>query len=177
MGGDGWFYVGSSQDLAKRESNHRSALRRGYHENSIMQRVFDKYGVFRFTILERCPTDQILEREQRLLDTHCIDPKCANMAAIVGPPSAGWKHSDESRKKMSASQTGLKKPPRSPEHRATMSAALTGRKRPPFTPEARANMSAAKKGKNIPPFTDQHCAALSAAQKLRRERERSSANS
>ena len=174
MGGDGWFYVGSSQDLAKRESNHRSALRRGYHENSIMQRVFDKYGVFRFIILGHYPLDQILEREQYLLDTHWIDPKCANMAAIVGPPSAGWKHSDESRKKMSASQTGLKKPPRSPEHRAAMSAANAGKTIPP---ETRAKMSAAKKGKGVPPFTHQHRAALSAAQKLRRERERSSANS
>jgi group I intron endonuclease len=177
--GGGWFYVGSSVDLPKRQRQHIRALRRGDHDNSIIQRVFHKYGTFNFVVLGRFPIDAILEQEQLLLDEHCGDPKCANMALVVGNPMTGRKHSPESRAKMSATRKGRTI---SLEWRAALSAAGKGKKKPPRTLEQRAaaslaqagripsdatrqKMSATRKGRAMPPFTSEHRAAMSAARK------------
>jgi group I intron endonuclease len=145
--GGGWFYVGSSKDLTKRDRSHRRALRSGSHSNKIVQRVFDKYGVFNFTILGHYPLDEIIEREQELLDKHCQDQKCANIAVVAGSPMSGLKHSEQTRKNMSSSRTGREF---SIEHRAALSAALKGRI---FTSEHISAMSSAS----------EHCAKISAA--------------
>ena len=161
--GNGWFYVGSACNLKRREAEHRSDMRRGVHGTRIVQRVFNKYGAFTFTILGRYPVDEIIEREQDLLDEHCKDDKCANIALVAGPSMLGrkmpprtpeWcaaqsaamtgrKASDETRAKMSASGLGRKKPPRTPEWSSAQSAAKTGKK---ASDKARANMSAAQMG-------------------------------
>ncbi len=157
--GNGWFYVGSTCDFNRRERDHRNSLERGDHCNPAMQNVYNKHSQFLFTVLGRYPVDQILEREQVLLDQYCGRPKCANMAPTAGN-RLGLKHSDEARArisaaakrmspesraewiaKVSAAQVGKKK---SPEHCAAISAARTGRKRAPFSPEWRAAMSAAQ---------------------------------
>ncbi len=47
-------YIGQSTNLKKREKSHFNALKGGYHENSKLQRSYDKYGEenFSFNILE-----------------------------------------------------------------------------------------------------------------------------
>lgn len=67
----------------------------------------------------------------------------------------GFRHSPETRAKMSASHKRRKL---SPEYRANISA-LKGKK---VSLETRAKMSAAKKGKKLSP---EHCANISAAKK------------
>jgi group I intron endonuclease len=155
--GGGWFYVGSSKDLTKRDGSHRRALRSGSHSNKIVQRVFDKYGVFNFTILGHYPLDEIIEREQELLDKHCQDKKCANISIVAGSPMSGLKHSEQTRKNMSSSRTGREF---SIEHRAALSAALKGRI---FTSEHISAMSSAAVTRKRVPFTSEHCAKISAA--------------
>jgi group I intron endonuclease len=153
--GNEWFYVGSSQNVRIRERDHRAELQRGCHGNRIMQNVFDKYGGFEFTVLGRYPVDQIIEREQLLLDQHCQDPKCVNIATVAGTsPMAGRKHSDFSKAKISASKTGRKL---AVEHVAKISAGNKGKKR---TPEWRAALSAAGMGHEV---SEQTRAKLSAA--------------
>lgn len=176
--GNGRFYLGSACDLVKREREHRRGLRRGDHCNQIMQRAFNKYGEFSFRVLGRYPVDEILRREQDLLDEHHSDPRCANVAVTAGSPNKGRKfsaqhrarmstanrgrkHTDEARANMSAAQMGKKRPPRTPEHRAAQSAALTGRK---YTDETRAKMSAARAGMKLSP---EHRAKIGAALKGR----------
>ena len=171
--GGGWFYVGSAKNLVKRESQHRSDLRRGVHCNQIMQRAYDKYGQFSLSVLERYPVDEILQREQELLDANISDPNCAN----ISPTAAnclGVKHTDETRSRMSAAWMGHSV---SSNTRAKISATNTGYK---HTDATRANMSAAqigrthsddtkakigisKLGKKRPPRTPEHRAAHSAA--------------
>lgn len=177
--GGGWCYVGSAQDLERRERQHLRHLRRGEHCNIIAQRAYNKYGEFSFTVLGRYPVDEILRREQDLLDEHHSDPKCANILPTAGSP-LGMKHTDEARAKMSRAQKGTKRPPRtpewcakisagkkgkehSPEARANMSAAQKGKKRKPRTPEHRAAISAGSMGKKMPPQTPEHRAKVSAA--------------
>ena len=174
--GGGWFYVGSATDLNRRRSSHENELRRGVHCNHIMQRVFDKHGGFEFTVLGRYPTGQIIEREQLLLDEHCGDPKCANLAVVAGSPMAGRKASDETRAKVSAALRGRKV---STETRAKISSSTTGREVSEVTrtklsaslkgriisTETRAKISAAKTGRKA---SAAHCAAIGAASKGRK---------
>ena len=173
--GGGWYYIGSSQDLIKRERQHLLTLRRGDHGNIVFQRAFDKYGGFSFTVLGYYPAHEILMREQQQLDDHVGRDKCANIAPTAGN-CLGVKHTDEARANMSAAQMGKK---HTPQHCSAMSAALTGRKRSdatranmsaaqsrrsPVTEGARANMSAAAKGRKRRQLTPDARANMSAAQ-------------
>ena len=117
--GNGRFYIGSAKNLSKREGEHRRELRNGKHGNGIMQRSFDKHGIFEFSVVRLCEINELLAHEQVLLDTHFDDPLCVNMAPTAGN-CLGKKHSPETRAKMSAAKLGKKF---SPEHRAKMSAA------------------------------------------------------
>lgn len=64
------FYLGSSQNLLKRQKQHFSRLLNGKHENLHLQRAFDKYGIdkFEFITIEECPPEICFEREQFYLD-------------------------------------------------------------------------------------------------------------
>ena len=65
------FYIGSSKELKKRWSQHRSSLKHNTHINIILQRSWNKYGKdsFFFEIIEECDENTLLEREQFYLDT------------------------------------------------------------------------------------------------------------
>jgi group I intron endonuclease len=156
--GGGWFYVGSSQHLLVRKTDHLRALRRGNHCNSIMQGVFNKYGVFEFAVIGLYPKDKIIEREQQLLDEHSADPKCANIALVAaGGPMAGRKFTAEHRAAISAGRKGIKMAPRTDEYRAMMSAATKGKKK---SPAHRASMMGRK-------YSAETLAKMSASQTAR----------
>lgn len=67
-------YVGSAVNLAKRLLRHRADLIRRIHDNSIMQRCFDKYGydLLKWEVLEVCTKDisykELLVREKHFID-------------------------------------------------------------------------------------------------------------
>ena len=153
--GNGYFYIGSSVDTAIRKGKHRNDLKHGKHRNRIVQHCWNKYGVFEFTVLEECVKDDLIVREQFYLDQHCDNPKNVNLSPTAGS-CLGYKHSAESRAKMSAANKGRK---HSAESRAKMSAANKG---VPKSAEHRAKISAAKKGV---PVSAEHCAKISAANK------------
>ncbi len=184
--GNEWFYVGSSNNLRKRESHHRSALCRGVHRNIIAQRAYKKYGEFSFTVLSNYSEDELLEQEQILLDLHSKNPKCANISVTAGSPNKGRKFSAQHRARMSIAQTGKKLTLQhrakigaakigkklSPEHCAALSASRLGKTRPPRSPAWRAAQSAAQTGKKL---TAEHRAAMSVSQKARWARTREAA--
>ena len=166
------FYLGSSVNLLKREATHLQQLKACTHPNRIMQRSFDKYKVFRFTVLELCAAKEVIALEQALLDQHYNDANCANLAPTAGN-QLGVKFSAESRARMSAARTGRKGTKhsaetkarlsaaarnRSPEHRAKIAAA--NRSRGPMSAQTKARMSAAAKGRK---FTAEHRAKIGAA--------------
>jgi group I intron endonuclease len=111
----GRVYIGSSIDIAKRFSEHRSSLRAGRHHSLLMQRAWDKHGreAFQFKPLFLCrPADRI-GAEQVQIDLHrAADPKFGMNRASVAkgtPPSrafAGRRHSEESRRQISDSRKG-----------------------------------------------------------------------
>lgn len=59
-------YIGSAQDFEARWKLHQVNLRTGKHHNRHMQASYDKHGeeTFEYYVLERCPLDQLIAREQ-----------------------------------------------------------------------------------------------------------------
>lgn len=63
-------YVGSAADLRQRMYGHLSCLRRDAGTNLYFQNAWNKHGEagFEFVVLEECPRDQLIEREQFYID-------------------------------------------------------------------------------------------------------------
>jgi len=139
-------YVGSSaRSFKSRWEVHRRSLRKDTHHSVVLQRAWDKYGedAFLFRIIEPCLPEHATGVEQVFMDWYkSTDPEFGyNLAPIAGSP-LGYKHTDETKKKMSASAKGHKRG--------------LGFK---HSDEAKAKMSLQRKGR---PKTAEHCAKLSA---------------
>lgn len=68
---NGKHYIGSSsRDITDRISLHKSMLLYNRHHSILLQRAYNKYGIYSFTykILEYCNSDQCVLREQYWLD-------------------------------------------------------------------------------------------------------------
>lgn len=73
----GKVYVGSAAvSLRKRKNEHYCKLRKGKHENRYLQNAWSRYGeaAFEYQVLELCPAEQCIVREQHWLDYYgCAD--------------------------------------------------------------------------------------------------------
>ena len=70
---NGKFYLGSSNNLAKRKREHIWALRKNEHNNPHLQNAFNKYGEksFKFEIIEIIkPEENLLIIEQKRIDEY-----------------------------------------------------------------------------------------------------------
>ena len=143
---NGKVYVGSSStSLSERWASHIVSLRGKYHDNKYLERVWHKYGegAFRFKVLEVCPSEECVAKEQQWMDLYiCYDRDLGYNLSPTAGSTFGLKFSDESRAKLSA--VAKARPLMSEETRAKLSAAGMGRVP---TEETRAKLSAAKKGK------------------------------
>jgi group I intron endonuclease len=105
----GDFYIGSAQSFARRQWQHRYALKRGDHKNPHMQASWNKYGedAFVFEILEEVSDESdILEIENIYLHECVGRVDCFNVNRDAQLPRLGQTHSEESRKKISSSRKG-----------------------------------------------------------------------
>ena len=173
--GNGWFYIGSAVNLPKREAVHRSTLNNKKHSNIKVQRCWSKYGVFIFSVLEKCKKSELISREQFYLDKHFDDKKNTNISPTAGS-TLGFVFSADSKAKMSKIQKGKKGYVRSAETLRKLSISQKGRI---ISPEHRAKLSNANKGKTLSietrkkisaagkgrVFSDEHRAKISAAHK------------
>ena len=127
-------YVGSAVDLRRRSRAHIASLNRGAHDNSYLQRSWDKYGgaSFGFVVLEFVEdVEDLIPREQHYIDT--LNPEY-NLRPMADS-QLGWVPSEETRRKISQSNMGKK-------------ASLETRKR----------QSEARKGKRL---SEEHCRKIS----------------
>jgi group I intron endonuclease len=118
---DGKFYIGSSNNIYARKARHKRELNAGVHNNSHLQRAWNKYGegAFHFEVLTECDESDRLETEQREINKALEnEPKklyniakntLAPMTGITSPMK-GKNHSDETRQKMSISHKGKTSP-------------------------------------------------------------------
>lgn len=94
-------YVGSSSEIEKRLYLHLVTLRCGTHHSQYLQHVWDRSeeSDFAFYLVETCPVEDLLDREQVYMDS--FKPEF-NMQ-LTAHMSRGWNHSPETRLKMSIS--------------------------------------------------------------------------
>lgn len=97
-------YIGSAVRISYRKSEHFRKLRSGRHANKKLQAHYDKYGEddLKFSVLELMPSHQMIEHEQKYLDS--IKPTF-NICTIARN-TMGRKQSIETRRKRSASLKG-----------------------------------------------------------------------
>lgn len=100
-------YIGSAVNFRRRKSAHWSTLNKGCHPNRHLQRHVNKYGieVLSFSVLERCNTGSLIEREQYYLDT--LKPEF-NGSPTAGSP-LGFKHSEEAKQKINEKKSSNSK--------------------------------------------------------------------
>lgn len=129
-------YIGSAVRIANRWLDHRRSLGRGNHHAIALQRAWNKYGesAFEFSKLLICSKENLIMYEQAFFDFY----KPAYNSAPIAGSQLGYRHTEESRKKMSASNRRLK--PNlgrkfSPEHAAKISATKTGVKLGAYSPD------------------------------------------
>jgi group I intron endonuclease len=91
-------YVGSSYDLPRRLSYHRTLLKRGKHDNQHLQRAYNKYGegAFIFKVVTCCCKEDCLLYEQIFIDK--LHPEY-NMTKKAGN-SAGYRHTPQAIEKL-----------------------------------------------------------------------------
>jgi len=95
-------YIGSAVNVSKRWREHLRQLEDGKHHSRFMQRCWNKNGsdCFVFRVVLSCEKENLLMYEQAFLDFH--EPEY-NSAKVAGS-QLGFRHSEESRAKMSASR-------------------------------------------------------------------------
>lgn len=122
-------YVGSSINIAKRFNTHKNSLIKNNHHSKTLQRSWNKYGKdnFVFNVIEFVELkENLLIREQYYLDTlNPFDKNGFNNERIAGSP-LGFKHSKETKKKMSESGKGKIF---TDEHKKKMSESAKGKKK------------------------------------------------
>lgn len=165
---NGKSYVGSaSVSLHHRRRCHLSDFSKGRHCNSYFRRAWAKYGAkaFVFQVLERCPPELCLSREQFWINQLRSSERdygynlCPNAGNTLG-----FHHSEESKEAISAARSGKSL---SEDHRRNIANGMLGTKQSistcqkksealsnrPKSTEARAAMSvAAKKRANTPEY-------------------------
>jgi group I intron endonuclease len=108
---NGKIYIGSSFDMDKRWINHRHELNRQKHHSLHLQRSYNKYGIeaFEFNIIEYSNPikDELLECEQKWIDFYtCYEPKYGYNILAKAHSSLGFKHTEESKKKIGLRSKG-----------------------------------------------------------------------
>lgn len=145
---DGRLYVGSSVNLEKRWKEHRRQLDEGKHHSRFLQRCWTKYGAdaFEFSVIVYCHQDTVLMYEQFYIDE--LRPEF-NTVPTAGS-QRGLKHSDETRRKMSASRRRDFSP-------------MTGKS---HTAETKARISRTKSGKKYGAYDQERVKKTASAMRL-----------
>lgn len=154
-------YVGSAVNISKRWRDHKRQLRSGTHHSRFMQRSWVKYGeqAFEFSTVVVCSKENLIEYEQRFIDG--LRPEF-NSAPNAGS-QLGYRHTNETRTKMSASRAKDFSPftgrYHTEESRLKISENRAGKGGGPMSAERRAKIGAAHKGRVI---SEEHRAKIAA---------------
>jgi group I intron endonuclease len=106
---NGKYYVGSTDSFARREWQHKYALKRGVHKNPRLQAAWNKYGadMFVFEVIEEIPE---ASRQLQIEDTYlmkCVGQSdCYNINTSAEAPRLGITLSQESKDKVSQNRKG-----------------------------------------------------------------------
>ena len=108
---NGRYYIGSSINIKNRWNEHKRTLKQNKHDNNFLQKSWNKHGEesFLFEVIEYVlDLNKLLEREQFYLDLITYDKKMSYNLCKTAGNMLGFKHSDETKNKMSKSRIGNK---------------------------------------------------------------------
>jgi group I intron endonuclease len=114
-------YIGSAVNLKRRFTVHLKALLNNRHHCSKLQKAFNEFGkeCFTFSLLEICEKTDVLKREQFWIDsTKELFNSSRSAYSLLG-----YKHTEESKSKISKANVGIKK---TEAHRRKISEFRTG---------------------------------------------------
>lgn len=102
---DDKYYIGSSININKRWREHKYELKNNKHSNLHLQNFVNKYSLdnLEFTIIEECNIECLLIKEQDYLNA--LNSNTFNICKSCLAPMYNRKHSKETLKKMSISQS------------------------------------------------------------------------
>ena len=106
---NGKFYIGSAESFARREWQHKYALRRNEHKNPHLQASWNKHGeeMFVFEVLEQIPEeeDQLVWEDKWLRD--CVGKSdCYNVNTLATAPRLGIVLSEAAKENISEGRKG-----------------------------------------------------------------------
>jgi hypothetical protein len=100
---NGVYYFGQGIDLRRRELQHIRESKKGKHTNPRFQYCWNKYGEFKFEILEECDRNDLDRIESDYIIKHIDNELCCNMCRI-GRSRKGVKATNETKEKISQYQ-------------------------------------------------------------------------
>ena len=162
------FYIGSTTNIIERFYNHRSQLNRNIHDNSYLQRSWNKYGKdnFDFITLKECEEKDLITEEQKELNTHFGNDYCYNLSPSADVSMRGVPRSEEVKLKISLAQKG--KPRWNKEQKKYFSIINKGRKHSKETIEkfkgrksSFENIEKAQKFNDGRVYSKKHCTNIS----------------
>ena len=120
-------YIGSSSNLYNRKNKHFSNLKHNCHPNKHLQNSYNIYGknYFIFNVLLYCSIDNLIFYEQKIINTYDLKNELYNKR-INAKTNIGFKHTDETKKKLKFFFTGRKF---SKDHRNKISQSLKNKKK------------------------------------------------
>ncbi|HVX90248.1 MAG TPA: NUMOD3 domain-containing DNA-binding protein [Candidatus Paceibacterota bacterium] len=160
---NGRLYIGSASNVGSRWRAHKRGLERGKHPNIILQRAWRKHGskAFKCVLLEECPRNALLEREQLWLNAALAGGKPYNLARSTSSPMLGRKHTRAARRKISHF---LREYCKQPDVLLALSERVRGENNPMFGRthdfKARERIAASRRGKKM---------ALAVVEKMRQK--------
>jgi len=101
----GYFYYGQTQSFIQRKSSHLSRLKNGTHNNRKISRIYKKYGVPKFLIIENCDNCEYNNREQFYLNLSKGNKFCCNIE-MIATGARGMVRSKATRLKISLKHKG-----------------------------------------------------------------------
>ena len=108
---NGVYYFGQGIDLRRRELQHIRESKKGKHTNPRFQHCWDKYGEFKFEILQECDRNDLDKIESEYIIKYIDNELCCNMCKI-GRSRKDIKATEETKQKISKYQylVGKNKP-------------------------------------------------------------------
>jgi group I intron endonuclease len=106
---NGKFYIGSAESFARREWQHKYALRRNEHKNPHLQASWNKYGeeMFVFEVVEEIPEgEDQLPWEDKWLHKCVGKPDCYNVNTLATAPRLGIVLSNAAKENISEGRKG-----------------------------------------------------------------------
>jgi group I intron endonuclease len=104
----GYYYFGQSINLRERKIQHFCAFRKNRHYNQFMQRLYDKYGLPDFLILETCEWEELDKKEQTLINQGWLDKMCCNVSPSSGHSQKGIKRTETTKERCRQAKKGRK---------------------------------------------------------------------